>query len=257
MYSYAPQFAHGMQNYIVQEGDTLLSIAQFYNVSLPMLYMANSHLQDAQLQKGDQLKIPLQINQPVCGPNMLRYCIRENDTLESIADKFDTSVQMLQQSNPILVNQFWVGELLCIPIHWEQYHDDMNRFTFMYPGLLEPLENDEQEWIQFEGEIGFFQISIVETQTDSDTLLTMYQHYTANEKQWFGTSPLVESVVVQNKSGLIILPSTDQREEYRGVACLLLPYAPPNHIESEGTYWFVCFANKEIIYSITGSLQYF
>jgi len=100
------------QTYTVQKGDSLYSIANKFNTSINELITLNQ-LSSNVLQIGQVLKIPTVITEnevPSTG-----YTVQKGDSLYSIANKFNTSVNELKALNNLTSNTLQIGQLLNIP----------------------------------------------------------------------------------------------------------------------------------------------
>ncbi|MCS7222122.1 MAG: LysM peptidoglycan-binding domain-containing protein [Anaerolineae bacterium] len=112
--------------HIVQAGETLSSIAMQYGVTVEEIAQASGISVSSILHVGQKLTIPKRASQPVAmsapapepvpEPAPEVYMVQPGDTLESIAQRFGTSVASLaranQLSSPSLV---FVGRRLVIP----------------------------------------------------------------------------------------------------------------------------------------------
>lgn len=99
-------------NYTVQKGDSLWSIANKFNVSVESLKTANN-LTSNLLNIGQTLKIPTE-EKPVTGDYTI-YTISKGDSLYSIAQKYNTTVDALVKYNNLSSTNLKVGEQLLIP----------------------------------------------------------------------------------------------------------------------------------------------
>ena len=99
-------------NYTVQKGDSLWSIANKFNVSVESLKTANN-LTSNLLNIGQTLKIPTE-EKPVTGDYTV-YTISKGDSLYSIAQKYNTTVDDLVKYNNLSSTNLKVGEQLLIP----------------------------------------------------------------------------------------------------------------------------------------------
>ena len=99
-------------NYTVQKGDSLWSIANKFNVSIESLKTANN-LTSNLLNIGQTLKIPTE-EKPVTGDYTV-YTISKGDSLYSIAQKYNTTVDTLVKYNNLSSTNLKVGEQLLIP----------------------------------------------------------------------------------------------------------------------------------------------
>lgn len=98
--------------YIVKSGDSLWSIAKKYGIAVDELKRINN-LTSNLLKVGQALKLSGEnINQPQTGNN---YIVKSGDTLYSIANKFNTSVQNIKNANNLIKDTLSIGQKLIIP----------------------------------------------------------------------------------------------------------------------------------------------
>lgn len=104
------------QFYIIQEGDTLSSIAQRFETTVENILRFNPDLNPANLPVGRRICVISATNQPVtCPLGTLPYNINPGDTLLSLALRFGTSVESLLAANPdIDPYNLQVGQRICI-----------------------------------------------------------------------------------------------------------------------------------------------
>ncbi|WP_245684763.1 LysM peptidoglycan-binding domain-containing protein [Orenia metallireducens] len=102
--------------YQIKAGDTLYSLAQRFNTTVSAIISANPEIDPDNLQVGDKIFIPLQKEYPSC-PEGNYYTIKAGDSFYAIADRFNISVDDLQEANPYVEpNNLKVGEVICIPL---------------------------------------------------------------------------------------------------------------------------------------------
>ena len=96
--------------HVVQEGDTIESIAAYYGVSAVSLALDNGLRNPAQLAIGQCIVIAF--------PDQV-YIVQEGDTLETIAEANHVTVMQLLMNNPFLStrNNIFPGETLVISYH--------------------------------------------------------------------------------------------------------------------------------------------
>ena len=104
------------QFYIIQEGDTLSSIARRFDTTVENILRFNPDLDPANLPVGRRICVISATNQPVtCPLGTLPYNINAGDTLLTIALNFGTSVESLLAANPdIDPYNLQVGQRICI-----------------------------------------------------------------------------------------------------------------------------------------------
>ncbi len=110
--------------YIVQRGDTLYSIAQKYNVTVEALKNLNN-LTTNILSIGQILRIP--VSQENEG-NQITYVVQRGDTLYSIAQKYNVTVEALKKLNNLITNILSIGQILRIPVSQE---NEGNQITYI------------------------------------------------------------------------------------------------------------------------------
>lgn len=100
--------APSVLTHVVSAGDTLVSIASKYRVTLDALIAANPQL----VKVGDRLTVPV----PNDVPAKRTYTVQSGDTLYAIALKFGTTVAALAAANNIPnPNLIQTGQVLTIP----------------------------------------------------------------------------------------------------------------------------------------------
>ena len=96
--------------YIVKSGDNLYAIARRYNVTVDAIKRANN-LTSNLLNVGQRLIIPL----PSIESSNNTYVVKKGDTLYSIANKYNVSVDNLKNTNNLNNNNLSIGQTLIIP----------------------------------------------------------------------------------------------------------------------------------------------
>jgi len=97
--------------YIVQEGDTILSVAQLYGIKVIDLIRANELEDVYYLTPGEELIIPT--DAPL---GFMYYTIQKGDTLYNIAKEHNISVNDLAEINGIEnVNYIYPNERILVP----------------------------------------------------------------------------------------------------------------------------------------------
>ena len=95
--------------YIVKNGDTLYSIARENNISVDKLKEINNLTSDI-IRVGQELKfVDSNIN------DIKKYIVKAGDTLYSIANRFNTTVDIIKKLNKLNSNLLSVGSELILP----------------------------------------------------------------------------------------------------------------------------------------------
>ncbi|MDF2586933.1 MAG: hypothetical protein K0S41_774 [Anaerocolumna sp.] len=118
-----------MEIYIVQEGDTINSIAEKFGILLSKLISDNGLVEPYSLVVGQTIVIAYP---------KLSYTVQEGDTLQSIADSFQISVMQLLRNNPELSNREFIYPGETITISYEN-----NKGKFMIIGVAYPYIRED------------------------------------------------------------------------------------------------------------------
>ena len=97
------------ETYIVQKGDSLYSIARKFNTTINELKSLNN-LTSNTLSIGQQLKIPKIESEK----EYEYYVVRSGDTLYSIANKYNLTVDELKRLNNLTGNTLSIGQQLIV-----------------------------------------------------------------------------------------------------------------------------------------------
>ncbi|CEP67645.1 Spore coat assembly protein SafA [Moorella glycerini] len=111
-----PPCPHGF-HYTVKSGDTMYLIARRFGITLDELIAANPQVKDPNLiYPGQVLCIPKKM--PVPCPGGFYYTVQPGDSMYSIAQKFNVSLDALIAANPQVQdpNLIYPGQVLCIPV---------------------------------------------------------------------------------------------------------------------------------------------
>ncbi len=95
--------------YIVKKGDSLWSIANKYNISVNELKSANN-LTSTLLSIGQKLIIPNKVS-----TNQIIYIVEKGDSLWAIANRYNTTVDKIKETNNLKSNTLSIGQKLIIP----------------------------------------------------------------------------------------------------------------------------------------------
>ncbi len=104
---------YNCKGYVIKQGDTLYSISRRFNAPIALLLKANPYVEVYSLQVGDELRVP--VVQPIIYGDTAPYMVEENDTLESILEKFGISLDELQQFNNLDDVTLQPGMIIQIP----------------------------------------------------------------------------------------------------------------------------------------------
>jgi LysM repeat protein len=120
----------GPQTYVVSEGDTLWTIADEYELGdrgVELLMVVNNLQDPDEILVGQELIIPEPGTElPTATPlpdslqpgQEIEYRVQPGDSLESIADKFDSLTEVIVERNEIEdPNAIGVGQVLIIPVN--------------------------------------------------------------------------------------------------------------------------------------------
>ena len=106
------------ETYVVKKGDTLYGISNQFGVSVTELASLNN-IYGSNLKIGTILKIP---NQSGTNPStMFMYTVKKGDSLYSIANKYNTTVQKIMDLNYLKDTNLSIGQVIRIP---ENYLSD-------------------------------------------------------------------------------------------------------------------------------------
>lgn len=97
--------------YIVQKGDSLYKIANKYGVKINDIIELNN-LPTTILSINQKLLIPTELSDSII--NKKEYIVQKGDTLYSIANKFNTSVNDIKKLNNLTSNLLSIGQKLII-----------------------------------------------------------------------------------------------------------------------------------------------
>jgi len=103
--------------HVVQAGESLETIAASFHARMAELATANKLTSDDGVAVGDQLVVP--VATPLALPRSLRYTTRAGDTLVTIADRFNVSVEDLRRWNHLTSSRVGAQRSLYVsaPVH--------------------------------------------------------------------------------------------------------------------------------------------
>lgn len=101
--------------YTIVIGDTLYSIADSYNTSVPEIIQANPGISPEELQIGQQICIPADALAKKPCPGRI-YTIQPGDTLIDLAKRYGYTLDALVSINPgANPNNLKIGQKICLP----------------------------------------------------------------------------------------------------------------------------------------------
>ncbi len=116
----------GPITYVIKEGDTLGAIAEEYEVDLLILMSVNGIRDANEINIGQEIIIPAEgteLPTPTALPSTLipgskiEYVVMTNDTLVTIAAKFNSTAEAIAEENDIEdPNNIFVGQVLVVPV---------------------------------------------------------------------------------------------------------------------------------------------
>lgn len=100
--------------YTVKKGDSLYSIARQYNSTVDAIKRYNN-LTSNNLSIGQKLKMPCyKDNDNTTMPNFIIYTVKAGDSLYSIAQQYNTTVDKIKSDNKLTSNTLSIGQVLMI-----------------------------------------------------------------------------------------------------------------------------------------------
>ena len=107
--------------YVVKKGDSLYSIAKKYNTTVDELKKVNN-LSTNNLSIGQKLKIPTESD---IDANYTLYTVKSGDSLYSIANKYNVTVNEIINYNNLSSNTLQIGQQLKIPTFDEKSNNNL------------------------------------------------------------------------------------------------------------------------------------
>ena len=98
--------------HVVKAGESLDSVANMYHSRTSEIASANALDSDASVDAGDELVVPIATVTAVARPQ--RYTTRAGDTLVTIADRFDVTVEQLRRWNRLSSTRMKPGRTLTV-----------------------------------------------------------------------------------------------------------------------------------------------
>lgn len=141
---------NGYATYIIERGDTFRSIATRFGTTVNGLQTLNSTIANINLiYEGQRITVPYGSTVPPVTPqpptSSQLYTVTWGDTMNKIAVRFNTTVQVLLQLNPKITNPnwIWVGQQIYVPGDGNQYvvqkGDTMRKIASRFGTSVEAL----------------------------------------------------------------------------------------------------------------------
>lgn len=132
--------------YTVKKGDNLYNIAQKYDTTVDAIKRYNN-LTTNNLSINQRLKIPCYSNTTTPEkPNYITYTVKRGDSLYSIANKYNTTVDKIKKNNNLTTNNLSIGQVLII-----EDVDNKEEIEECYGSGYE-ASNDYQEYVVKRGD---------------------------------------------------------------------------------------------------------
>ena len=122
--------------YIVKVGDTLWSIANSFDITVDTIKKANN-LTSSNLSIGQELLISNESIIPSLPAENIIYTVKQGDTLWSLAQKYNTTVNEIKKVNNLSNNSLSIGQSLMIP----DSSDNLNLYTVVAGDTLWNIAN--------------------------------------------------------------------------------------------------------------------
>ena len=106
------------KTYTVKKGDSLYKIANDNNITVNKLIDYNN-LDSTVLKENQVILIPI-VEQEQMNEDYVTYTVERNDTLYSVSQKFNTTVDKLKELNNLQTNILSIGQVLKIPTTQEE-----------------------------------------------------------------------------------------------------------------------------------------
>jgi LysM repeat protein len=228
--------------YTVQRGNTLYSIARFFNISVDDLIEANRGIDPNNLFVGQVLCIPLATPPVTCPLGIFPYIVRPGDTFYSIARMFGTTVQFLILANRgINPNALLIGQKICIPRTGARFSSESLNINFLYPLNWRRVTED-----RYEGIDGFFQVGAI----FGESLDEVCRNEAFQQLLPYGSEPTIMGTSIDEQPACYIFPYPDQPAEMRGQAALIITYPKPIILAGQSYNFFILWADKDHIREI-------
>jgi LysM repeat protein len=237
----------GASPYSIQRDDTFYKISKYYSINLDDLLEANPYTDPDKLIVGDILCIPLSLQNVHCHLGSETYTIQENDTIYTLAQRFNIKIDALLKANSrISPDALLPGQIICIPKPWNKYSNENYKISFMYPTRWAKINN-----LHYEGVDGFFRISALKTDLKLEDICKAEAFHKLKP---YGANPDIVPTMVAGYFACLVIPSTDQPMEMKNQAALIIQYTQELEINNQYYNHLVIWADKEHITDIENSL---
>jgi LysM repeat protein len=100
----------------LEDGEALLSIAQQYGTTVEVLRMANKLLSTVDFGSGETIIVPVGVEVLDPPRSFEPYTVVAGDTLDTLATRFDITIEQLQIDNPVLAGrELLPGDIVFVP----------------------------------------------------------------------------------------------------------------------------------------------
>ncbi|WP_019909723.1 hypothetical protein [Paenibacillus sp. HW567] len=123
--------------------------------------------------------------------------------------------------------------------------------SFEYPRVWEAISADASS---FSGDSGFIELSAMSG--EGHTLKEASAIIASHALQPYGSAPVVSAMNIQGHEASLIMPSSDQGEEWGHKASLVIQYPEARHIGGSVYRYFILTADREHIKSIGQTVRF-
>lgn len=114
--------------------------------------------------------------------------------------------------------------------------------------------------IRYEGESGYFEVSSVIAAPPSEPsnvtpLKEVCESYAHDKFDSYGSNPEIVDMTIDGQQACLILPSSDQSEDYNNKASLIVKFPKPYVIGGSLSHYLFVIANKEIIQGLANTMK--
>lgn len=150
--------------YTVKKGETIKSIAKYFNLSPRDLYDLNPDI-DRKPKENTVILIPIEVVEPIV--ETIQYTAQPKETLYGIAKRYQTTVEEIIKLNPSLVDGLKDGQILLIP-----------------KGSFEVIQPDKKEEISSK--------KIIHIIEKGDTFYNVTRRYQISEEELIAQNPILK-----------------------------------------------------------------